>query len=85
MVESASGKVWDAEVGGVGRGVVRVAQHSWKGEARPGKELDGKNREVQLQLKGPRTCLMQQLLKSSQNSEARVARKESWLQFRRRT
>ena len=85
MVESASGKVWDAEVGGVGRGVVRIAQHSWKGEAGPEKELDGKNREVQLQLKGPRTCLMQQLLKSSQNSEARVARKESWLQFKRRT
>ena len=80
MVEPASGKVWDAEVGGVGRGVVRIAQHSWEGEARP-----GKNREVQLQLKGPRTCLMQQLLKSSQNSEARVARKESWLQFKRRT
>ena len=43
VVESSSGKVWDAEVGGVRWGVVRVAQHSWEGEARPGNQLDGKN------------------------------------------
>ena len=42
MVESGSGKVWDAEMGGVRRRVVVVAQHSWQGQARPEKALDGK-------------------------------------------
>ena len=35
MVESASGKVWDAEVGGVRRGVVGGGEHGWKGKAGP--------------------------------------------------
>ena len=42
VVKSSSGKVRDAEVGGVRRRVVVVAQHSWQWQARPEKQLDGK-------------------------------------------
>ena len=35
MVESGSGKVWDAEVGGVRGRVVRRAQHGGEGKAGP--------------------------------------------------
>ena len=42
VVESSSGKVRDAEVGGVRRWMMVVAQHSWQGQAGPEKQIDGK-------------------------------------------
>ena len=44
MVESGSGKVWNAEVGGVRGRVVRRAQHGGEGKAGPEIwELDGRD------------------------------------------